>query len=107
MGTKNNPGVYDCYEKADPDEPIFTLRGKDVSAPYLVEIWTAVRRGLYRPAAEALEKLFSDPRVIELNGECEKFDEALAVANEMREWRTTLDHRLPIPVEQQLSQTHE
>lgn len=45
MGTKRNPGEFDCYAKAEPDEPLFILRGKDVSAPYLVEIWTAVRRG--------------------------------------------------------------
>jgi hypothetical protein len=92
MGTKNNPGKYDCYAKADPDEPLFTLRGKDVSAPYLVEIWTAVRQGRYRPAMEALAAMFRDPRVIALTGgECEKFDEALACAGAMREWRKKLD----------------
>lgn len=29
MGTKNNPGKYDCYAKLEPDEPHFVLRGKD------------------------------------------------------------------------------
>ena len=39
MGTKNNPGKYDCYAKADPDEPIFILRANDPSAPLLVRTW--------------------------------------------------------------------
>jgi hypothetical protein len=43
MGTKNNPGKYDCYAKADPDEEIFTLRAKDRHAPTLVWLWSALR----------------------------------------------------------------
>ena len=26
MGTKNNPGSYDCYANLDPDEPYFCTR---------------------------------------------------------------------------------
>lgn len=44
MGTKNNPGPFDCYAKAHPDEPIFTLRAKDPLAPALVRLWAHVRR---------------------------------------------------------------
>lgn len=53
MGTKNNPGKYDCYAKAEPDEPLFTLRGKDVSAPispflnYLVKEADAITESRY------------------------------------------------------------
>lgn len=43
MGTKNNPGPFDCYAKADPDEPIFVLRAKDPLAPALVRLWAHVR----------------------------------------------------------------
>jgi hypothetical protein len=39
MGTKNNPGKYDCYVKAGPDEPIFVLRAKDALADELVDKW--------------------------------------------------------------------
>jgi hypothetical protein len=39
MGTKRNPGKYDCYEKAEPDEPMFVLLGRDSVAPTLVEAW--------------------------------------------------------------------
>mgnify|MGYP001565718406 CR=1 FL=1 len=44
MGTKNNPGVFDCYQSADPDEPMFTLRGKDCSAFMLVFLWVDMRK---------------------------------------------------------------
>lgn len=99
MGTKNNPGEFNCYAKAEPDEPLFTLRGKDVSAPYLVEIWTAVRRGHVGAARTALDRLLTDPRVVALKGgECEKSDEALSCAEAMRAWRKMLDSRDAIRV---------
>lgn len=87
MGTKSNPGEYECYAKAGPDEPIFTLRAKDVSAPYLVEIWVAVRRGQFAQARRRLSAMIADQRVQKLVGECDKFDEALECGNEMRAWR--------------------
>lgn len=37
MATKRE-GVA-CYEKADPDEPIFVLRAQDRLAPILVRLW--------------------------------------------------------------------
>lgn len=43
MGTKNNPGKYDCYHGAEPDEPIFTLKAKDKHAPTLVWLWAVLR----------------------------------------------------------------
>lgn len=43
MGTKEQPGQFDCYEKAAPDEPIFTLLGRDRSAPTLVMEWARIR----------------------------------------------------------------
>jgi len=39
MGTKDSPGRYDCYAKAEPDEPIFTLLARDPLAPLLVRLW--------------------------------------------------------------------
>lgn len=29
MGTKNNPGKFDCYNNALPDEPMFILLARD------------------------------------------------------------------------------
>lgn len=43
MATKNNPGTYDCYAKAEPDEPIFILLGRDRHAPTLVWLWAVLR----------------------------------------------------------------
>lgn len=43
MGTKNNPGKFDCYAKAHPDEPMFTLLGRDPVAPVLVRMWITLR----------------------------------------------------------------
>lgn len=43
MGSKNNPGKFDCYANAEPDEPMFVLLGRDVDAPYLVEMWAKER----------------------------------------------------------------
>jgi hypothetical protein len=35
----------DCYHKAEPDEPKFTLLARDPLSPWLVEMWAAMRRG--------------------------------------------------------------
>lgn len=43
MGTKNNPGQFDCYENADPNEPMFVLLGRDQDAPGLVNRWADQR----------------------------------------------------------------
>lgn len=43
MGTKNNPGVFDCYANAEPDEPMFVLLGRDRHAALLVNLWAFLR----------------------------------------------------------------
>lgn len=53
MGTKNNPGAYDCYENAGPDEPMFILLGRDKFAPTLVELWAHARES----DCEAMDKV--------------------------------------------------
>ena len=55
MGTKNNPGRYDCYEKAHPDEPMFILLGRDPIGAAAVRLWAEAR--------EAIKP--SDPKVLE------------------------------------------
>ena len=37
MGTKNNPGDYDCHAAAKPDEPVFTLRAHDELGNYILD----------------------------------------------------------------------
>ena len=48
MGTKQQPGKFDCYDKAEPDEPMFILLARDPVAPVLVRLWEELRnlRGL-------------------------------------------------------------
>lgn len=43
IGTKTNPGSYDCYGQADLDEPMFVLLGRDPDAPDLVRRWASAR----------------------------------------------------------------
>jgi hypothetical protein len=44
MGTKRDPGPYDCYANAEDDEPIFVLLGRDRHAPFLLEAWANMRQ---------------------------------------------------------------
>lgn len=43
MGTKNNPGTFDCYANAEPDEPMFILLGRDEDAAKAVREWAGSR----------------------------------------------------------------
>ncbi len=68
MGSKNNPGEFDCYDDAEPDEPMFVLLGRDRHAPAVVEFWARLRDE-------------------EGGTEETKIREALKCANDMREWQ--------------------
>ena len=74
MGTKNNPGQFDCYANAEPDEPLFTLLARDPAAPDAILEWIRTRREMIALG----EKPGSDWPVI---------DEALVLVDEMRAWR--------------------
>lgn len=67
MGTKRQPGAWDCYDRAHPDEPIFTLRANDPLASAIVDAWA----GLY---------------ALRVNHDPDKVDEARACAESMRRW---------------------
>jgi hypothetical protein len=57
MGTKNNPGAFDCYHNAHPDEPMFVILGRDPIGGALVRLWAAAR--------PALEKAGDDQKITE------------------------------------------
>lgn len=57
MGTKNNPGAFDCYANAHPDEPMFVLLGRDPFAPGLVLLWAALRREMGEDENKVLEAI--------------------------------------------------
>ena len=79
MATKNDPGEFDCYEKAGPNEPVFVLRARDPMAPGLVRDWARD----YRYAKEAMnphcDGLMTDRQV-------RKYQEALRCATAMEDW---------------------
>lgn len=43
MGTKRNPGSFDCYSNAEPDEPMFILLGRDPCGGSTVRDWVGRR----------------------------------------------------------------
>lgn len=43
MTAKNNPGEFDCYAAAEPDEEMFILLARDPLASLLVSMWAAAR----------------------------------------------------------------
>ncbi len=67
MGTKNNPGEFDCYANAADDEPMFVLLARDSKAPGAVRRW-----------AKRAEREGGDP---------EKIAEARQCAKDMEAWR--------------------
>ena len=73
MGTKNNPGQFDCFGKAEADEPTFTLRAKDPAAPETIRAWGRERR--------KWERCRRKP------DEAARLEEAEACASAMERWR--------------------
>ena len=78
MGSKNEPGEFDCYANALPDEPMFILLGRDPSAPDLIERW-AINRDA---SILRKERPASDMAMVREAQEC---------AKKMRRWRTEND----------------
>lgn len=69
MGTKRTPGTFDCYDNAEPDEPMFVLLARDPNAAYLVREWARDRRAR--------------------DGDTEQVREAFACAAAMLDWYLT------------------
>ena len=81
MATKRHPGEFDCYGKADADEPLFTLRAKDPLAPVLVRLWAELR-AMSRP----IDDIDDDAQ---REREARKRTEAAACAEHMEDWYET------------------
>lgn len=65
-----------CLNKADPNEPVFVLRAKDVNAAQTVRLWAAMSAGAH---------------------EMEKIANAEALAEEMLNWRSAHGFDAPAP----------
>lgn len=57
MGSKLNPGKYDCADRAKPDEPVFTLLGRDPNAGAAIRAWAASREMSIRNGQFPLEDM--------------------------------------------------
>lgn len=98
MGTKNNPGEFDCYAKADGDEPVFVLRAKDASAPYLVQAWAFLLQGKLTEAITAIESAAEDLEVQgRIGTRVEKIASALKCADAMADWAVEHDGSPRLP----------
>lgn len=84
MGTKNNPGEFDCYAAAHPGEPMFVLLARDKHAAALVNLWAAMKR---------LEFAQASPDT--LDQVRRKVHEAERCANTMVEWYVDGRHAEP------------
>jgi len=56
MGSKLNPGKYDCIDSAAPDEPMFVLLGRDTTASVVVALWVKLRGQLGVTSPDKLEE---------------------------------------------------
>jgi hypothetical protein len=63
VATKNNPGKFDCYEKAEPDEPMFTLLARDPMAAKVVRYWIELRKqAAYNPGLVTEHTVIAEAR---------------------------------------------
>ena len=72
MGTKNNPGAYDCYANAEPDEPMFILLGRDKHAPRRVRDWADARESAGEDPAKVQEARDCANAMVSFRAEREK-----------------------------------
>jgi hypothetical protein len=80
MGTKRQPGTYDCWSNLEVDEPYFVIAGRDPAAATLVRMWMFSRKELIRQG----KKPKSDYALVE---------EARAVADAMELFSVEWQHR--------------
>jgi hypothetical protein len=87
MSTKDDPSQFDAYSKAQADEPVFTLLGRDPMAPPLIEAWAYLRSGQIQAAEIAFKQAMDAATHIQpqLPGEAQ-IRSAFEVAEECRSY---------------------
>lgn len=92
MGSKLDPGSFDCHDAALPDEEQFTLLARDPLAPFLVSIWASMRTGDFE-AAETQFKIMQIRlgRKYAAEPDVDKAFEARDCAMRMFAWRQAND----------------
>lgn len=86
MGTKQHPGAFDCYDHAEPDEPMFVLLARDSAAPDTVRSWAHVREARLRNSDATCT-------AAEVMAELDQINEARQCADAMEQWREQRDQR--------------
>lgn len=86
MGTKEQPGQFDCYAALEADEPFFVLKATDPSAPLAVIVWSEHYRERKQRAGAWNERAVA------------RYCEAHQIANQMSEWRARRDQSRDEPV---------
>lgn len=89
MATKNNPGEFDYYSKADPDEPMFVLLGRDEAAHLLVRAWAFARLGKKEAAIHCVICAYEIGKEKPLPN-LRKINEAMQCAHDMAYWTEAL-----------------
>lgn len=82
MGSKLNPGKFDCYTNALPDEPMFVLLARDPFAPELVRMWARTAELANRGSDAGRGPYAGAPKT---SGH--KVAEAMQCADDMKAWR--------------------
>lgn len=102
MGTRLNPGRFDCHAAALDDEPRFTLLARDPLAGFLVSIWSSVRiadeeaaRVKFRTMLKRVAPAYWMAPDVEASGE------AIECAMAMFAWRAANERRWRNPEERQ------
>lgn len=72
MGTKNEPGKWNCYANAADDEPVFVLLGRDPAAASCIALWRALRAAIG-------EEPMGSPKSVEAD-QCARAMQAYATA---------------------------
>lgn len=94
MGTKNNPGNFDCYDKAHPDEPMFVLLGRDPRAELLTKLWANLESSDIYDAVQTFNELVQQELYNTNGGDIAhtvaKAEEAVSCAEAMAAWRENL-----------------
>lgn len=87
MSNKMEPSQFDAYQKAETDEPFFTLLARDPIAPSLIEAWAYLRSGQIGAAEIAFKAALDASSCIDpqMPGEAQ-IRSAFEVADASRKW---------------------
>jgi len=94
VGTQNNPGKFDCIAKAEGDEPLFTLLGRDPLGAEHVMLWVTLRNKDDHGARRLLEKMIDRANAVPYRrGQSDKILSAIEIAGHMTVFRAARRER--------------